>query len=103
MHHKKNLSLLYRRFIIFLIYAKIHKKGLGEGMKFALVHDWLPFIGGAERVLTNFVELYPSAPIYTTICNKDNMESPIKDSEIIVSSLQKNKKEIKIIESYFLL
>lgn len=64
-------------------------------MKFALVHDWLPFIGGAERVLTNFVELYPSAPIYTTICNKDNMESPIKDSEIIVSSLQKNKKEIK--------
>ena len=78
-----------------MIYAKIYKKGLGEGMKFALVHDWLPFIGGGERVLTNFVELYPSAPIYTTICNKDNMESPIKDSEIIVSNLQKNKKEIK--------
>ena len=26
-------------------------------MKIALVHDWLPFMGGAERVVTNFLEI----------------------------------------------
>ena len=64
-------------------------------MKVALVHDWLPFMGGAERVLENFVNLYPEAPIYTTICNRKNLESPIKDSKIITSYLQKGKREIK--------
>lgn len=64
-------------------------------MKIALVHDWLPFMGGAERVLTNFLELFPEAPIYTTICNRDKIDSPIKDANIITSYLQKNKREIK--------
>lgn len=64
-------------------------------MKVALVHDWLPFMGGAERVLTNFLELFPDAPIYTTICNKDKIDSPIKEANIITSYLQKNKREIK--------
>lgn len=64
-------------------------------MKIALVHDWLPFMGGAERVLTNFVELYPEAPIYTTICNRSKIDGPIKEAKIITSYLQKNNKEIK--------
>lgn len=64
-------------------------------MKIALIHDWLPFMGGAERVLTNFLELYPEAPIYTTICNRENLDFPLKDANIKVSYLQKGKKEIK--------
>lgn len=60
-------------------------------MRLALIHDWLPFMGGAERVLTNFVELYPNSPIYTTICNKEKIDGPIRDAEIITSKLQKNK------------
>ncbi|MGG7153355.1 glycosyltransferase [Clostridium neonatale] len=64
-------------------------------MKIALVHDWLPFMGGAERVLTNFVELYPEAPIYTTICNRSKIDGPIKKAKIITSYLQKDNKEIK--------
>ncbi len=62
-------------------------------MKIALIHDWLPFMGGAERVLTNFLELYPNAPIYTTICNKSRLDGPLKEANIITSRLQK-KKEI---------
>lgn len=64
-------------------------------MKIALVHDWLPFMGGAERVLTNFLELYPDAPIYTTICNSSKMDGPLKEANIITSNLQKKNKEIK--------
>lgn len=62
-------------------------------MKIALVHDWLPTMGGAERVLSDFVELYPDAPIYTLICNRSKMEEPLKSANIITSHLQK-KKEI---------
>ena len=70
-------------------------------MKVALIHDWLPFMGGAERVLTNFVEMYPDAPIYTTICNRDKLDSPLKDANIIVSNIQKSGKEIENHRRYF--
>lgn len=63
-------------------------------MKLALVHDWLPFMGGAERVLENFVRLYPNAPIYTTIYNESKIDGPISEAKIITSHLQKKNKEI---------
>lgn len=69
-------------------------------MKIALVHDWLPFMGGAERVLTNFLELY-NAPIYTSIYNQDRMEGALKEAEVITSSLQKSKMARKNHRNYF--
>ena len=36
-------------------------------MKTALVHDWLNQIGGAEDVLETFVDLYPDAPVFTSL------------------------------------
>lgn len=36
-------------------------------MKTALVHDWLNQIGGAENVLESLVDLFPGAPLYTSI------------------------------------
>ena len=36
-------------------------------MKVALVHDFLVKLGGAERVLKVFADLYPDAPIYTLL------------------------------------
>ncbi len=38
-----------------------------SGPKVALVMDWLDQTGGAERVLLAFHELYPDAPIYTSV------------------------------------
>ncbi len=35
-------------------------------MKVALVHDYLKEIGGAERVLMAFKEIWPDAPVYTS-------------------------------------
>lgn len=63
--------------------------------KLAIVHDWLPFMGGAERILTNFCEMYPDSPIYTTICNRSKLEGILKEANIITSYLQRNDKEIK--------
>ena len=36
-------------------------------MKVALVHDHLNQIGGAEKVLEVFSDMFPKAPIYTLI------------------------------------
>jgi glycosyltransferase involved in cell wall biosynthesis len=36
-------------------------------MRMALVHDWLNQIGGAEDVLESLVEMYPGAPVYTSM------------------------------------
>ena len=36
----------------------------------AIVADWLVSLGGAERVLEALAELYPKAPIYTPLYNK---------------------------------
>lgn len=42
-------------------------------MRIALVHDWLNQIGGAEDVLETLVEMYPGAPIYTSMYAPDMM------------------------------
>ncbi len=34
-------------------------------MKVAIVHDWLPLIGGAEQVLKQIMKVYPDADVYT--------------------------------------
>lgn len=36
-------------------------------MKIAIVHDYIKEYGGAERVLEEFVKLYPDADIYTSV------------------------------------
>ncbi len=42
-------------------------------MKVALVHDYLIDFGGAERVLLSLHEIYPNAPIYTSIVDTKGM------------------------------
>lgn len=39
----------------------------------ALVHDWLNQVGGAEDVLESLVQLYPHAPIYTSLYWRQKM------------------------------
>lgn len=59
-------------------------------MKVAIVHDDLVQWGGAERVLLGLCEIYPDAPIYTSLFDKSNpLLSPFKSKKIITSFLQK--------------
>ena len=58
-------------------------------MKIALVHDYLVQYGGAERVLEAFTELFPYAPIYTLIHDKEAMHGKFSDKRIYTSFLQK--------------
>jgi len=56
--------------------------------KVAFVADWLVNRGGAERVLLSLRELFPSAPVYTSIYNPDRLPG-FEDASMITSFLQK--------------
>lgn len=59
-------------------------------MRVAIVHDDLVQWGGAERILLGLCELFPSAPIYTSILDNKNIliQQQFKDKKIITSFLQ---------------
>lgn len=63
-----------------------------EGMKVALVHDYLKEYGGAERVLEALHEMFPQAPIYTAYLDLKGLgqhADRIKKWDIRTSWLQK--------------
>jgi len=57
-------------------------------MKIAFVHDYLVQHGGAERVLECLSEIYPYAPIYTIVYNKEAMHGAFEGKRIYTSYLQ---------------
>lgn len=59
-------------------------------MRVAIVHDDLVQWGGAERVLLGLSEIYPDAPIYTSLFDYQNPAFlKFKSKKIITSFLQK--------------
>jgi len=58
-------------------------------MKIAIVHDYLNQYGGAEKVVEVLNELYPDAPVYTTIFDKNKMPPVFSRMDIRTSYLQK--------------
>ncbi len=58
-------------------------------MRVAIVHDDLVQWGGAERVLLAISEIYPDAPIFTSVYDKENsFLSPFASKKITTSFLQ---------------
>lgn len=57
-------------------------------MKIALVHELLTQYGGAERVLDAFLELFPKAPVYTLVYDKEKMGKYYGKYDIRTSFLQ---------------
>ncbi len=59
--------------------------------KIALVHDDLVQWGGAEKVLAAISDIFPDAPIYTSVYNRENnlIEKYFGTKNIITSFLQK--------------
>ncbi|MDO8619112.1 MAG: glycosyltransferase [Candidatus Daviesbacteria bacterium] len=60
-------------------------------LRVAIVHDDLVQWGGAERVLEGICKIYPVAPIFTSVFDKNNPElfMRFRDKEIHTSFLQK--------------
>ncbi len=58
-------------------------------MKVALVHDYLNQMGGAERVILAFHEIFPTAPIYTSIFDPQRVDPAFQSMDIRTSFMQK--------------
>ena len=58
-------------------------------MKLALVHDFLNQMGGAEQVVKTFRELFPDAPIYTSIYDENAVCPSFRSADIRTSFMQK--------------
>ena len=58
-------------------------------MKVALVHDYLNQMGGAERVVIALHELFPDAPIYTSIYDPARVDPAFQKMDIRTSFMQK--------------
>jgi glycosyltransferase involved in cell wall biosynthesis len=58
-------------------------------MKVAIVHDYLNQMGGAERVVMAFHDIFPDAPIYTSIYDPDRVDPAFQKMDIRTSFMQK--------------
>ena len=58
-------------------------------MKVALVHDYLNQMGGAERVVMAFHEIFPDAPIYTSIYDPQRVDPAFQKMDVRTSFMQK--------------
>ena len=59
-------------------------------MKTCFVHEYLIDYGGAEQVLSGFLEIWPNSPIFTLIYDKEgNCKDIIQSTEVVGSFLNK--------------
>ena len=58
-------------------------------MKVALVHDYLNQMGGAERVVMAFHEIFPDAPVYTSIYDPKRVDPAFQQMDIRTTFMQK--------------
>ena len=58
-------------------------------MKVALVHDYLNQMGGAERVVLALHEIFPEAPLYTSIYDPRRVDTAFQSMDIRTSFMQK--------------
>ncbi len=62
----------------------------------AVIHDWLPLVGGAERVLEQILEIYPQADIFTLFDFVSRTDAPFLEGKTVTTSfLQKFPKAEK--------
>lgn len=74
-------------------------------MKIAIIHDYIAKVGGAQNVLKVLHEIFPEAPVYTLLYDKETTKGEFDDYQIITSSLQKKprflRKRIKLLLGSF--
>ena len=70
-------------------------------MKVALVHEFLIQSGGAEKVLREFHEIFPDAPVFTLIHDREKTAGQYEGWDIRLSFLQKIPGAVKHYKWFF--
>ena len=58
-------------------------------MRVALVHDYLNQAGGAERVVEVLCEMFPDAPLYTSVYDPETMPAFWRNVQIRTTFMQR--------------
>ena len=58
-------------------------------MRVAIIADWMSNVGGGGRVLTQLHEMFPDAPIYTTIRDPERLPEEMRAWDVRTSFLQR--------------
>jgi glycosyltransferase involved in cell wall biosynthesis len=69
-------------------------------MKLAIVHEWLTALGGAERCLKVFSELWPDAPIFVSVYDEKKFRDWFPPERIRTSFIQKLPNSLKWYRHY---
>lgn len=76
--------------------TKSRRDNRAGNLRVAVVHDWIPLVGGAERVLEQILEIYPHADVYTLFDFVSRDDAPfLVGKKVTTSSLQKFPKVSK--------
>lgn len=60
-----------------------------DGIRVALVHDWLVSSGGGERVLRDLHRMFPDAPIYTLVYDCAKAPKWLEECDVRTTYIQK--------------
>jgi glycosyltransferase involved in cell wall biosynthesis len=60
-----------------------------RGLRVAIVHDYLNQPGGAEHVVDLFADMFPGAPIYTSVFDRERMPDSWRHRDIRTSFMQR--------------
>ncbi len=71
--------------------------------RIALVHDYFIQMGGAERVAEALHQLFPQAPLYTTVALNHRLTPGLRDAAIHTSFMQRMPAIERKFRQYFLL
>lgn len=67
-----------------------------RGLKVAIVHDYLNQPGGAETVVDMFADMFPGAPIFTSVYDRERMPDSWKGRDIHTSFMQRISPSLKV-------
>jgi len=66
----------------------VNIQGTRSQPKVAIVHEWLTNMGGSEQVVSVLLELFPDAPVYTSIYEPSNLVPSLAEADVRPSFLQ---------------
>ncbi|CAM3268786.1 glycosyltransferase [Paenibacillus lupini] len=69
--------------------------------RIAIVHDYLNQMGGAERVVGVMHKLFPEAPIYTTIVDREKLLPELRDANVVTTWMQHIPNILRDFKLYF--
>ncbi|AFM43249.1 glycosyltransferase [Desulfosporosinus acidiphilus SJ4] len=71
--------------------AKLGVKVVSESSqpKVAIIHEWLTNMGGSEQVVSILLEIFPDAPVYTTLYEPANLVPSLAKADVHPSFLQR--------------